>query len=386
MHAGHAWGMFLKCGGISLALAASTALAGPMFQGLGDLPGGDIYSAAYGISADGMTVVGSSHIATGPRGFFWTREQGMVALSKLTLGGASSSATAVSADGRIIAGTVDVFGQKSAGVWVGNAPPVLIPTLSGNYGFGSGISADGDVVVGQSGDRAFRYQRSTGTLMALPPTGPLMSPRSASGVSADGEVVVGTAVVPGHSEAFRWTSATGVVTLGSLSEHSPGSDALDISADGTTIVGTSNSTYGTEAFRWRSDTGMIGLGDLPGSFFGSVATGVSADGTVIVGAGNVINDVEVPGSPIYQDAFIWDITHGMRKLQDVLTLDCGLDLTGWRLRFAQAVSADGQTIAGRGINPNGYVEAWVAQLPEPASVAMLSVLIVTTLRPRQRVR
>ena len=43
----------------ALGLIAVVASARtPSFQGLGDLPGGDFYSEALGISADGSTVVG----------------------------------------------------------------------------------------------------------------------------------------------------------------------------------------------------------------------------------------------------------------------------------------------------------------------------------------
>ena len=60
-----------------------------------------------------------------------------------------------------------------------------------------------------------------------------------------------------------------------------------VSADGSVVVGNSDSTLGREAFRWTSDSGMVGLGYLSetvgyGSPY-SVASSVSADGSVIVG-------------------------------------------------------------------------------------------------------
>jgi len=70
---------------------------------------------------------------------------------------------------------------------------------------------------------------------------------------------------------------------------------------------------------------------------------------------------------------IWDSVNGMRALRDVLIYDCGLDLTGWSLDGATGISADGLTIAGNGSNPSGNDEAWVAVIPEPATLGLLSL-------------
>jgi hypothetical protein len=53
----------------------------------------------------------------------------------------------------------------------------------------------------------------------------------------------------------------------------------------------------------------------------------------------------------------------MRMLQDVLVDEYGLDLTGWQLTDANAISADGNTIVGTGMAPGRHVEAWRAQAP-----------------------
>jgi probable HAF family extracellular repeat protein len=104
---------------------------------------------------------------------------------------------------------------------------------------------------------------------------------------------------------------------------------------------------------------MRGLGDLPGGDFRSVALGVSADGSVVVGRGS---------SDAGQEAFIWDGARGMRNLQEVLVKDYGLGaaLAGWTLKSAKAISADGTSIVGYGINPAGQTEAWRAVIPAPA--------------------
>jgi hypothetical protein len=83
---------------------------------------------------------------------------------------------------------------------------------------------------------------------------------------------------------------------------------------------------------------------------------VSGDGTLVVGAGETAQGVE---------AFVWDSIHGMRSLQDLLTQDFGLDLTGWRLFEATGISADGRTIIGNGYNPSGTTEGWIAHFNCP---------------------
>jgi hypothetical protein len=70
------------------------------------------------------------------------------------------------------------------------------------------------------------------------------------------------------------------------------------------------------------------------------------------------------------EAFIWDDTNGMQGLKDVLNSQ-GLNLTGWRLTEASAISDDGTTIVGTGKNPLGQTEAWIANIaPIPISGAV----------------
>ena len=61
---------------------------------------------------------------------------------------------------------------------------------------------------------------------------------------------------------------------------------------------------------------------------------------------------------------IWDES-GLHELDQILTNDFGLDLTGWTLESAVGISADGMTIAGHGLNPSGNAEGWIALLSEP---------------------
>lgn len=121
---------------------------------------------------------------------------------------------------------------------------------------------------------------------------------------------------------------------------------------------------------------MVGLGDLPGGDFGSDAHAVSIDGAVVVGG-------SVAGENGWSAAFVWEEGHGMRSLEYVLANDCGLDLTGWWLMEAMDVSADGTTIVGYGINPDGQTEAWIATIPEPTTLSVLALGGFALLRRRR---
>lgn len=120
---------------------------------------------------------------------------------------------------------------------------------------------------------------------------------------------------------------------------------------------------------------MVGLGDLAGGLFFSRATAVSADGSVVVGLSNVDT-----GS----NAFIWDAINGMQNLQAMLVSQLGLDLTGWVLHEATGISADGLTIVGFGINPDGFAEAFIAVIPSPGALGLLAVAGLCGGRRRRR--
>ena len=121
-----------------------------------------------------------------------------------------------------------------------------------------------------------------------------------------------------------------------------------------------------------------GLGDLPGGSFYSQAYATSADGSVVVGLGSSASGSE---------AFIWDALNGMQSIQDILVNDLSLDLTGWQLEQVTGISADGLTIVGTGVNPDGDDEAWIAHIPipEPGSLALLSLGGLLVLRKRRRI-
>ena len=67
-----------------------------------------------------------------------------------------------------------------------------------------------------------------------------------------------------------------------------------------------------------------------------------------------------------------------------LVNDLGLDLTGWSLLRATAVSGDGNTIVGTGTNASGEQEAWIAIIPEPTTGLLVAVGLAGLAATRRR--
>jgi probable HAF family extracellular repeat protein len=357
---------------ITVCLLSSMRLSAASFQGLGDLPGGSVFSAADAIAADGNVVVGySSSSLSGASSYEavrWTATNGMIGLGDLAGGTFSSFAFGVSADGSVIVGQGDSTNGTEAFRWTQATGMVGLGDLAGSsfFSVANGVSGNGQVVVGfgtstLSGTRseAFRWTMASGMVgLGDLPGGNFDS--QAFGVSADGSFIVGKSSssngVP--SEAFRWTTTNGMVGLGDLPGSQFNSIAYAVSAGGSVVVGRGfSSAYGTpEAFRWTAATGLVGLGHLACDTY-SIAHAVSGDGLVIVGDSDTSSG---------DCAFIWDAQNGIRNLHQVLVTDYGLNLTGWQLYGARGVSSDGKIIVGYGINPSGKTEGWIANLAPPS--------------------
>jgi probable HAF family extracellular repeat protein len=349
-------------------ICGSTGFGAASFRGLGFLPG-DTSSIPHSVSADGSVVVGESLSPQGySEAFRWTSSSGMVGLGYRPAGGAWSNACGVSADGSVVVGRSwpTSSGAPTAFRWTVSGGGVALGYVpGGSDSEAHSASADGSVVVGESDSKPFRWTPSGG-MVSLGDLPGGLSGGSAEGVSADGSVVVGGSYSVSGQETFRWTSGGGMVGLGDLAGGAFHSSAQGVSADGSVVVGYGTSASGQEAFRWTASSGMVGLGFLPGTSW-SDARGVSADGSIVVGYSWVYS------SPTPPQAFYWTADGGMQNLKDLLINNCGLDLTGWRLTDAYGISPNGLTIVGTGINPDGYQEAYMATIPEPATVVLVGL-------------
>lgn len=233
----------------------------------------------------------------------------------------------------------DVNGDEYAGYWTPSGT-TLLPGIGGQSGTSVsssyGCSDDGAVIVGlgwinAGSAHAFKWTQSTGSV----DLGSLGGNSSrANGVSGDGSVVVGWDEDPtGPRRPSYWDANNVEQLLGSIGE------AWGVNTDGSVITGDDNGN----CFRWTAATGAVSLGKLRASdpIF-DVATGyaVSADGDTIVGS----NGNGFFGTPFR--AFIWRPGAGMTDLRVLLIALGTTGLDQIALSGAQAVSADGNTIGG----------------------------------------
>ncbi len=340
------------------------------FTGLGVPEGEKSRSQAGQISADGSTVVGSVIEPVTVEGdeeyvqkaFYWKATGGMV---KLPLSGniQGHQALGVSGDGTAMVGAQTTFDEEPFRIaddpfrWTAAGGFQSLPMPEGaRDSSANAVSADGTTVVGymdsEDGFQAFRWTQAGGTqgLGFFP--GGLES--RALAVNADGSVIVGYGHLGDGIRAFRWTDQYGLQTLG-VTQGGTKSWATGVSADGSVVVGVVEfaDTKTARAFRWTSQTGMVELTPMANTR-SWLAAAVSSDGTVIVG--------QRFGEDRTVEAFVWDATNGMRSVKAVLEA-ANVNVTGWRLDIAMGVAADGKTIVGAGVNPDGKGEAWRAVLP-----------------------
>lgn len=395
-----------KTGLIVSLTAAIPALAAPVgFYPLERPDPNHIYSFGGSISGDGLVAGGESGTSS-----FSPRNTVDVIWSGPTFSNVSSIAPVTSQQPWAYFIGLNGDGSVGAGVTnVSNGPNIndvravpmrwtaatgVQPLITTASGLSNDISSDGATIVGQWADpttgapiEAFRWTAATGlqTLPRLPGATASGNIQIAYGVSNDGNVIVGRARngdASPISVAYAWTESLGMRQLELLpgatgaNANTARSIAHGANEDGTVIVGEArDSVTGLNAALWRFDpaTGtstIVNLGDLPGAPItnptglpNARARDVSADGRVVLGQGQ---------SATRNEPFIWFEGRGMFALQYFLINDVGLtNLTGWTLSEALGISDDGKTIVGYGTF-NGASTAFVAVIPEPATLSLLA--------------
>lgn len=349
---------------ILTAFLVATITHSQTFESIGFIGGvnGFLNSRALAISADGSTVVGNSSVGMpGPfAAIKWTRSNGLQQITPVATGNGffATTAIATSNDGSVIVGAslnsenlIEGFVLQENGNVVGTGD-----LAGGSFrSFANGVSGDGMTVVGQgitstNRDLGFQWTSKFG-ISALPDLAGGTALGKALGISIDGTVIVGTGNQTGKNEAAFWrNSGSQILGLGFLPGGEQSSSvARDANYDGSVIVGTSATPNGTRAFRWSDSTGLVDLGLFPDGT-SSGAQAVSADGSVIVGDG---------GTDGGRVAMLWTEDTGMVKLSELLGDAIPV---GWQLTSATDISAEGTIIAGQAMNPEGFLEGFVANL------------------------
>jgi len=241
------------CAGIDSGGFSQAAywLGGTNWNPLGGIGGtsGTSMSTAYDISGDGSIVVGLGWVSAGTaHAFTWDATFGMQDLG--SIGGSSSRANAISADGsRTVGWDQDsISGWWRAASWDKNGfEELLDPT--GAAGDAHGVSSDGTWVVGNNhptnGDNGWLWSQATGFIDVGCLSGWMWQGRPRD-VSDNGAVVVGSCGWFMDDVATIWTESTGIIELKQYLINNGAtvppalhlSYAMAVSPDGTTIIGT----------------------------------------------------------------------------------------------------------------------------------------------------
>jgi uncharacterized membrane protein len=363
------------CAGVVFALLAGHASAGS-FTDIG-VPGAQLTS----LSRNGRLAAGIN----GSSAWRWNKDRGSVDMTGFL------SSNGMNSWGQPVAGAYTATGDMadaSAAIYYSNSDlvggPVVIgafPGGGGGFDQGSGEAygiSDNGIAVGLAYDAtnnpiAFRWTQADG-MTRLAVNRPDTFSR-ANGISRDGSVIYGwNDQDTGFRSGVIWVDGKPIDLVDA--DGNPIGEALAASADGHVVVGAGyNTVNGSEAWRWTAATGAQPIGLLastpakpgkrkalpakivrseradarlaPGtngfSFAEAYAFAVSDNGNFVVGSS---------GSFPFREAIVWTPSGGMQHLADYAAAHGVAIPAGWDLNTADAVSADGQTIAGWGFGPS----------------------------------
>ncbi len=382
---------YSRGGAAAVVAAATAAIAQPSFT---PIPVPWSFSAVT-MRSDGGVLAGSNWDMTiGAQPATWTPGGGLHTYA-VPAGTSTGEIRALNADASTAAGYSSVNGSWAttrATIWQNGVPLDLGYLPGGQSSLATGVSGDGSVVVGASDTggwqhRAFRWTASGG-MQSLGTIGTRQS--GAVAISVDGTTIGGNTHdgVFNTARPFRWTASGGIQDLGLLQG---GSYALasQMSADGSAITGLAdihiaggNREYGI--FRWSESDGMEFLGALGLPFAERTETepnAISASGEVIVG--QALDAESGPGGIGRFAAVYWTRATGLVDLNTYLP-SLGLDLGGYSLSVANAISADGTIIVGTGFAPDGSFATWMASgVPAPGTLVLLGLGALTASRRRR---
>lgn len=282
------------------------------------------------ISADGSTIVAMSQGGSNYKIWRWTNATGNWSLLTSENSWIAGSAR-INSDGSVI-----IANKVSGGAYRWSDPTGSFGSwqeiflVFNSQAVATDLSADGNCVVGtyiipgsegQFNVHVFRWKIEFGIQSWLNCGTPVPKIDSAVAlVSADGLVIAGTALKGLDRSAFRWTSQSGMTTLGGLPSGSTHAQINAINGNGSILVGqtwhvVSQVSTGFHAVRWTSANGFNNLG-LPLGSTDASANAVNSDGTVVVG---VVATAVNLGQYQYFTAFRWTAMSGIQKLGALAT-------------------------------------------------------------------
>jgi|GEM_PF-1214576 len=239
-----------------------------------------------------------------------------------------------------------------------------------SHGSGYDISGDGSTACGLAWHPSYRASgfswTAAGGIVDLGLPSPTFGSSRATKISGDGNVIVGFWEDPefGNRRPVRWVGGgaedlfLGAATWG---------EAMDCSSDGSLITGQvgfrDDPGYGLAiAFLYSDDGGYVDLGLLEGQnpvSNQSIGTDVSDNGIVVGWSGD-----QSPWGEVVP--FVWTEDEGMMRADDYFAaheveIPANIDLTS-----IDAISADGTTFGGQGIDTNTwYYVSWIARVEPP---------------------
>ncbi len=272
---------------------------------------------------------------------------------------------------------------------VGDGPEQILGVLGGyERSYANAVSADGNVVAGvcENGQyldssRAFVWTPQTG-MQAIPRVSGSHVVAEIKGMSADGAVIVGNSgSIASGFRGFKWTQQTGTVALpapsgtGALIE----SYARGVSSNGQFIVGTMITQTVRGPAIWNGMTPTI-LSYPPQYNFGGYLSGINDEGTIAIGA--------LSGTGGLSNHFIWTSALGWEDPDDYFLRMGVLLPEGWNTNWITDISADGRVFALYGASlltgEGGFSMVVVPSVP--GTLALIVGLGAVRVRARRRHR
>src|SRR5688572_22568417 len=288
------------------ALPAAPSLAAVPEYVLTDLGTlGGTSSVAYGVNANGI-VVGQSRTSTGAdRAFVWDSVNGMRNLGTFT-GSGQSSATSVNASG-VVAGFASASGGNRPFVWT-QSTGLQLPCPIASDSSASAINSSGNVAGTYYAGSSYAFRSVNGTFQHLGTLGGTYS--IAHGMNDAGQIVGRSRNANIDDKAFLWDPVTGFHQLPSTSYSD---EAFDVNNLGTVVGKSYQSSLpsGDRAALWDA-AGIHMLGALGAGESRAYAVN---DSNVVVGEASF-------------KAFMWDGTRGMRDLNSLIAPGSGWTLRG----------------------------------------------------------